>query len=237
MTKAQIEGDERAEQATLALDGRVRVTVYRWAGSWGPFTIKVPCGECALTADVIRDTLANELAGIPVDLETRDWLSQWWKPLLRGGWHAPIVMVEGTVISQGRALNRGVLTQAVVEWHARKNELAGTHLFGKAGCKHCTRGKRYLDEASLPFAYHDVVRNPRALYEMLQRIKPLIGPRTPVTVPQIWIDGRWVGGADALEKILSREVEPCQMRGRCSLSPGRQSTLAGGGRRAPSQGW
>lgn len=93
---------------------KVKITVFRWAGAWGPFKVSIPCGECSLTKDVIDDTISHELSGIPVELELRDWLSEWWKPLKKGGWHAPIVMVEGRVISQGRALNRGLLTQAVI---------------------------------------------------------------------------------------------------------------------------
>ncbi len=197
----------------------VRVTLYRWAGSWGPFKIKIPCGECALTKDVILDTLAKELAGIPVNLDIQEWLSNWWRPLARSGWHAPIVMVEGRVISQGSALNRGLLTQAVVEVHSARTPLAGNHLFGKDTCPHCQRGKRYLDNAGLEYQYHNVIHDPRALYEMLARVKPLIGSKTPVTVPQIWIDGQYVGGANPLSKLISQKVESNSDRGRCSLSP------------------
>ncbi len=202
----------------------VKITVYRWAGAWGPFRVNVPCGECALTMDVIADTVATELAGVPVDLDVRAWLSEWWRPLIKGGWHAPIVMVEGRVISQGGALNRGLLTQAVVEAHARRAPFKGNHLFGKETCPHCVRAKGYLDEAQIPYVYHDVIKVPRALYDMLARVKPIIGPRTPLTVPQIWIDGVYVGGADALAEILGRRVEPNPERGRCSLSPGRPPT-------------
>jgi glutaredoxin len=201
----------------------VRVTMYRWAGSWGPFKIKVPCGECSLTRDVIDDTLKSELEGIPVDLEIRDWLNEWWRPLHRGGWHAPIVMVEGKVISQGNALNRGVLTQAVIERHARRTPVKGNHLFGKKGCPHCLRGKGYLEKAGIDYTYHDVVGDPRALYEMLARVKPLLGAKTPITVPQIWIDGDYVGGADQLSEIVHQEVQPNPDRGQCSLSPERNT--------------
>ena len=31
----------------------VKVTLYRWAGAWGPFTVKIPCGDSSLTLDVI----------------------------------------------------------------------------------------------------------------------------------------------------------------------------------------
>ena len=57
---------------------------------------------------------------------------------------------------------------------------------------------------------------------MLARVKPIIGPKTPVTVPQIWIDGSYIGGADALKDVLGlSEVVPNPDRGQCSLSPGR----------------
>jgi glutaredoxin len=196
----------------------VKVIVYRWAGVWGPFKVRIPCGECSLTKDILHDTFSSELTGVAVDLEIRDWLSQWWKPLLRGGWHAPIVMVEGRVISQGHALNRGLLTQAVIEAHAARAPISRNHLFGKETCPHCQRAKRYLHDAGIEYHYHDVVHDPRALYEMLARVKPLIGAQTPITVPQIWINGRYVGGADELATIVHRDVVPNPDRGRCSLS-------------------
>jgi glutaredoxin len=196
----------------------IKITVYRWAGKWGPFKIKIPCGECSLTQDVIQDTLENELKGIPVDLDIHDWLTEWWRPLFKGGWHAPIVMVENRVISQGSALNRGLLTQAVIESHVLRTDIKGNHLFGKMTCPHCLRGKDYLQEAGIHYGFHDVVKDPRALYEMLGRVKPLVGPKTPITVPQIWLDGKYVGGADELSEILKRDVEPNRERGQCSLS-------------------
>jgi glutaredoxin len=197
----------------------IKVYVYRWAGSWGPFQIKIPCGECTLIKDVILDSFEKELSGIPVELELREWLSEWWRPLVKGGWHAPIVIVGDKVISQGSALNRGLLTQAVIEVYASSIQIKGNHLFGKESCPHCKRAKGYLEQAQIPYNYHDVVSNPRDLYEMLARVKPLIGPRVPVTVPQIWIDGDYVGGADQLSNIVKQKVEPNYDRGQCSISP------------------
>ena len=197
-----------------------KVTLFRWAGAFGPFKVNIPCGECSLTVDVIKDTFAHELAGIPVELDSRDWLTEWWVPLRRGGWHAPIVLVEGRLVSQGHALNRGVLTEAVIEVQVQRSEVIGNHLFGKAACPHCVRAKRYLERAGIEYRYHDVVRDPRALYEMLGRVKPIVGPKTPITVPQIWLDGRYIGGAGHLSALLNTRIEPNPDRGQCSLSPG-----------------
>ena len=204
------------------MNNPVNVTVFRWAGAWGPFKVNIPCGECALTKDIIQDCIDTDLAGIQVDLDLRDWLTEWWKPLPKGGWHAPIVLVNGKIVSQGAALNRGVLTQSVIEQAVSDTPIQGNHVFGKATCPYCVRAKGYLEQAGVDHQYHDVVKDPRALYEMLARVKPIIGPKTPVTVPQIWLDGRYVGGADELKRTLELpEVEPNPERGQCSLSPAR----------------
>ena len=204
------------------MNNPVNITVFRWAGAWGPFKVKIPCGECALTKDIIQDCMDTDLAGIDVELDMRDWLTEWWKPLPKGGWHAPIVLVNDRIISQGAALNRGVLTQSVIEEATGNSPIQGNHAYGKATCPHCVRAKGYLEQAGVDYRYHDVVKDPRALYEMLARVKPIIGPKTPVTVPQIWLDGSYVGGADELKGILNLpEVEPNPDRGQCSLSPTR----------------
>ncbi|MEO1694861.1 MAG: glutaredoxin [Pseudomonadota bacterium] len=180
----------------------VRVTLYRWAGKWGPFKVNIPCGECTLTGDILKDTFETDLAGIPVVLEIKDWLSNWPSALKRGGWHAPIVLVEDKIIGQGHALNRGVLAEAVIKAHVARDGVSGNVVFGKASCPHCVRAKDALDAAGIAYTYFDVVREPRALYEMIARVKPEIGEKTPVTVPQIWMDGQYVGGADAMMERL-----------------------------------
>lgn len=185
----------------------VKVTLYRWAGQWGPFKVKIPCGECTLTKDILLDTFETDLAGIPVTLEVHDWLSNWWKPLTKGGWHAPIVMVEGRIISQGHALNRGLLAEAIIAEYVGRSELSGNVVFGKESCPHCQRAKHMLASAGIDYRYHDVVREPRALYEMIPRVKAIIGEKTPVTVPQIWLDGRYIGGADQLAAHLGISEE------------------------------
>ena len=205
----------------------VRITLFKWGGQWGPFKVNIPCGECSLTRDVIRDTMAVELVGIPVELDEREWLTEWWKPLPKGGWHAPIVIVEGKLVSQGHALNRGLLTEAIIDAHARRSQMEGTHVFGKESCPHCKRAKGYMKEAKVPFKYHDVVKEPRGLYEMIARVKPIVGPKTPITVPQIWIDGEYVGGADQLAEMLHRkDVVPNPERGQNSMSPSNRTISA-----------
>ncbi|EOY4513689.1 glutaredoxin [Vibrio vulnificus] len=180
----------------------IKITLYRWAGSWGPFKVNIPCGECTLTKDILTDTFANELNGIPVELEIKDWLSHWWEPLKLGAWHAPILVVEGKVVSQGEALNRGVLIQSVIKEWTKRDTLKGNIVFGKATCPYCVKAKQLLDAAGIDYQYHDVVKESAALYRMIPEVKAIIGEKTPVTVPQIWLDGSYIGGSDKLEVYL-----------------------------------
>ncbi|MCY9873073.1 glutaredoxin domain-containing protein [Vibrio barjaei] len=182
----------------------IKITLYRWAGSWGPFKVNIPCGECTLTKDILNDTFKNELDGIPIELEVKDWLSHWWEPLKVGAWHAPILMVEGKVISQGEALNRGVLVQSVIQEWTKRDTLSGNIVYGKATCPYCVKAKQMLDDAGIPYTYSDVVKDSAALYRMIPEVKAHIGLKTPVTVPQIWLEDEYIGGADNLESWLSK---------------------------------
>ena len=100
--------------------------------------------------------------------------------------------------------------------------MAGNHLYGKAtrptDAGLCARAKGYLDEVGMDYVYYDVVKNPRALYEMLGRVRPIVGPKTPITVPRIWIDGKYMGGADQLGQFLGLDVEPNPDRGQNSMT-------------------
>ncbi len=180
----------------------IKITLYRWGGSWGPFKVSIPCGECTLTKDILQDAFENELNGIPIDLEIKDWLSHWWEPLKYGAFHAPILVVEGKVVSQGEALNRGVLIQSVIQQWAKRDKLRGNIVYGKATCPYCIKAKRLLDEMGITYAYHDVVKDSTSLYRMIPEVKSIIGEQTPVTVPQIWIDSHYIGGFDNLKELI-----------------------------------
>jgi peroxiredoxin/glutaredoxin len=68
-------------------------------------------------------------------------------------------------------------------------------LFTRPGCVHCVRAKRLLQERRLPYA--ELPTSPRIL-------RALPGPRT---TPQVFIDGKHIGGADDLAAWLTRESD------------------------------
>ena len=201
----------------------ITITVFRWAGAWGPFKVNIPCGECSLTRDIIHDCMETDLAGIDVTLDLRDWLSEWWKPLPKGGLACADRAGERQDHLAGCGVESGACSRkrSSKQPHNRRPWPATTSS-AKPPAPHCIRAKDYLQQAGVANRYYDVVKDTRALYEMLARVKPIIGAKTPVTVPQIWIEGDYVGGADALKEILRLdEVVPNPERGQCSLSPAR----------------
>ncbi len=59
-------------------------------------------------------------------------------------------------------------------------------------CGYCARAKRLLSQKGVEWVEYDVIENPEKRAEMSQRA----GGR--MTVPQIFIDGKHVGGSDDL---------------------------------------
>jgi hypothetical protein len=79
----------------------IDIVVYRITGRQG--VIDIPhryCEECDLTVEVAR-RVVDRLDDPAIRLNVRPWLLWFWRPLLRGGWHAPILTVNGRVVSQG----------------------------------------------------------------------------------------------------------------------------------------
>ncbi len=77
-----------------------KITVYRWAGKKWFLRIKGECIECDLTVSQVR-TLAARNANWPIEWEIKPWLTHIWESLRRGGWHPPVVLVDGKLLRQG----------------------------------------------------------------------------------------------------------------------------------------
>lgn len=89
----------------------VSVTIYPWAGQKGPFRITSYCAECDLTLDLLEEIQTTELAGAPLRVQVKPWLSHLWEALRAGGWHAPVVVIEGERFSQGVVPDRAALVR------------------------------------------------------------------------------------------------------------------------------
>ena len=84
----------------------VTIAMYRWEGSWYGFTIKSKCEECDVNTGILNSMKEKEFKGKPVNIIIKPWLNNIWTSLLKGGWHAPVVLVNGKIFSQGIFINR-----------------------------------------------------------------------------------------------------------------------------------
>jgi len=85
---------------------KVEVIDYKWMGKWGPFKIKTKCSECDFNTALIKDMMNKEFKGRGITFEIKPWLDNWFKVILRGGWHAPVITVNGKVYAQGIVIKR-----------------------------------------------------------------------------------------------------------------------------------
>ena len=73
--------------------------------------------------------------------------------------------------------------------------MAKVEIYTKFGCPYCARAKSLLDEKGVDYEEFEINSTPGKREEMLGRANG----RT--TVPQIFIDGRHVGGSDDLAAL------------------------------------
>lgn len=66
-------------------------------------------------------------------------------------------------------------------------------LYGKEWCSYCNRAKDLLTEKNQDYIYHDVEKVEWELMEMRKKTPP-----GTTSVPQIFIDGTYIGGYDQL---------------------------------------
>lgn len=81
--------------------------------------------------------------------------------------------------------------------------MARVEIYTKAFCPYCTRALRLLGEKGVAPEEHDITMGGPRRAEMVQRA----GGKT--TVPQVFIDGRHIGGSDDLHALDRRgELDP-----------------------------
>lgn len=90
----------------------VKITVYRWADKKWFLRIKGECVECDLTVSQVRVLVARN-PNWPIESEIKPWLTHLWESLRRGGWHPPVVLVDGKLVRQGTIPTLAELQAAV----------------------------------------------------------------------------------------------------------------------------
>ncbi len=87
------------------------VTVYPMTGRQLFFTIPhALCRECDLTVRLVQ-RVASELPGVEVRI--RPWFTYLFDALRRGGWHPPVVTIDGAILTQGVVPDEEALRRAL----------------------------------------------------------------------------------------------------------------------------
>jgi hypothetical protein len=88
------------------------ITIYPISGpQFGPISIPHRfCEECDLTIQTVR-TVVAQLGRGDIEVRVRPWLRHMFDALKRGGWHAPVVTIDGKVYSQGVVPDAGALAE------------------------------------------------------------------------------------------------------------------------------
>lgn len=76
--------------------------------------------------------------------------------------------------------------------------LRAVAMLGRRGCPHCARARRMLEDHGL--AFEEILLDDRVT---IQALRAITGR---ATVPQVFVDGRHIGGADDLAAWLEREA-------------------------------
>jgi glutaredoxin 3 len=73
--------------------------------------------------------------------------------------------------------------------------MARVELYTKATCPYCARARKLLDDKGVEYDEYEVSQDMEKRSEMIQR------SNGRSTVPQIFIDGRHIGGSDDLAEL------------------------------------
>ena len=81
----------------------MNVTVYYITGrQLGPLTVPNSwCEDCDITVRLVRKVVGELAPNGGVRFTAKPWIRHMFEALRYGGWHAPVVLVQGEVFSQG----------------------------------------------------------------------------------------------------------------------------------------
>jgi len=79
----------------------VNITIYKMTGKQLFFNVPEKiCKECDLSVASVK-SVAKKMNGNNINIEVKSWFNKMPQVLLKGGWHPPVVMINGKVFSQG----------------------------------------------------------------------------------------------------------------------------------------
>lgn len=105
-------------------DCQFNITIYRFIGSQGFFRVpKKWCEECDLLVAMVKKTVNEQGIETRTQLTVKPWFLWWWQPLFSYfAWHAPILIINEELISQGIIPSKQGLVKALTQSVARMTD-------------------------------------------------------------------------------------------------------------------
>lgn len=94
---------------------KVNITIYKMTG-WQLF-FYVPekvCVECDLSVATVKN-LVKEFPRGAINLEIKKWFNNLPLILVKGGWHPPVITINGKIFFQGIVPNKEILRKSIQE--------------------------------------------------------------------------------------------------------------------------
>jgi len=80
---------------------KVNVVIYKMTGKQLFFNVpEKVCEECDLSVALVKN-VAKKVNNKKINVEVKPWFNYLLQVLLKGGWHSPVVLVNGKIFSQG----------------------------------------------------------------------------------------------------------------------------------------
>lgn len=175
---------------------RVTIEYFRWEGRFLFFKIKNRCKECDMLYVILQRIMADVFKGMKVTLVIKPWLDNWWKVIWGGAWHAPLLMINGHLFSQGIVPDissmishiASILDDEELKEQARVYRLKSVKhekeeedvvVYFSPACPHCAQLTAYLEANKITYTKKDITASQIFLDELIYRT----GQRTiPVTI-------------------------------------------------------
>lgn len=103
------------------------VTVYYITGrQLGPLTVPNSwCEECDITVRLVRKVVDEVAPSAGMRFSAKPWIRHVFEALRHGGWHAPVVLIQGEVFSQGVVPDEARLRERLASYVAASLEASG----------------------------------------------------------------------------------------------------------------
>jgi len=93
----------------------VHILIYKITGN--QLFFKVPpsvCEECDLTVNLAKK-IVGDIGEKGITLEVKPWMNKVISSIIKGGWHPPVLLVNGKVFSQGIVPDGQKLKETILE--------------------------------------------------------------------------------------------------------------------------